>query len=213
MNVRSNRLLLVLAMTIVPLASGEEADPTTFTAVGEPLPDIDLTTVAGGHFTNDSLKGDVVVLNFFATWCGPCRDELPHLENEVWEKYRDEDFELVVVGREHTPAELNAFRQETGFTFPLVADPDRATYGKFAEKSIPRTYVIGRDGTILYQSKGYDPKEFAGMIAAIDQALDGDAETGPKRVEDAEAGKPGAGGDVKSVTISGETRIRVQRRD
>ncbi len=213
MSPRSLSLLLVLAIVATPIALSEEADPSTYTEVGSPLPAIDFTTVEGVRITNQSLKGSVVVLNFFATWCGPCRDELPHIETELWQKYREEEFELIVVGREHTPTELNLFRAETGFTFPMAADPTRVTYNKFAEKWIPRTYVIDRDGTILFQSKGFDPQEFSEMVGIIDAALEGDKKTVVKSKDNAKTSKSTASDDSKSVTISGETRIRIQHRD
>lgn len=211
MKTRSLVVLLVTAIALSTLAVGEETDSSTYTSVGESMPEINFTTVDGIRISNETLKGSVVMLNFFATWCGPCRSELPHLEKDVWQAFKDEDFKLVVVGREHTAAELNAFRDETRFTFPLAADPKRATYGLFAEKWIPRNYVIDRDGTILFQSKGYDPGEFAHMITVIKDALS--QEAAADRAESPESEASSVPSKLKSVTVSGETRVRVQHRD
>jgi peroxiredoxin len=156
------------------------------------------------------LKGDIVVLNFFAIWCGPCLSELPRLEKEVWQAHRGDGFKLFAIGREHTAAELNAFRKEHGFTFSLAEDPERDTYSRFAEKTIPRTYVIDRDGTILYQSKGYDPAEFTRMVAVINDALKTDSESAEPQASTPGNDVAGEPSKLKSVTVSGETRIRVQ---
>ena len=213
MNVRSAFPLFLTTLLLSSCAMGGEADPSTYTALGEALPEIDFTTVEGVRITNESLKGHVVVLNFFATWCGPCREELPHLEKDVWQTYRRKDFKFIAVGREHTAAEMNAFRDETGFSFPLAADPKRETYSLFAEKWIPRTYVIDRDGTILFQSRGFEADEFDQMISVIDAALKKDAIPGEKPSKSTESAKTVKSTGIKSVTISGETRIRVQHRD
>lgn len=213
MNVRSALPLFLSTLLLSACAFSGEADPSTYTATGEALPEIEFTTVEGVRITNESLKGHVVVLNFFATWCGPCREEMPHLEKEVWQTYRDKDLKFVAVGREHSAAEMNAFREETGFTFPLAADPKRETYGKFAEKWIPRTYVIDRNGTILFQSKGFERDEFDQMIAVIDDALETGAKPSQEPSKTTDFAKAGKASRVKSVTVSGETRIRVQHRD
>jgi thiol-disulfide isomerase/thioredoxin len=215
MNMRPAFLLLVAALVLSPLAFADEDDGSDYTAVGEKIPEIDFTTVDGARFSNDTMKGHVVVFNFFATWCGPCRNELPHVEADVWNKFKDrDDFMLAVVGREHTAEEMNAFRRDTGYTFPLAADPARETYSQFAEKWIPRNYVIGRDGTILFQSRGYDAAEFAEMIAVIEQALDEKPKTAARELGEREArAADGSGSKPVSVTVSGETRIRVQHRD
>jgi len=213
MDARSTLPLLIATLLLLPLATADETDASTYTAVGESLPEFEFTTLDGRRITNESLNGNVVVLNFFATWCGPCQTELPHLEEEVWKLYRGDGFELFVIGREHTAAELNTFRKETEFTFPLAADPKRKTYGLFAEKWIPRTYVIGSDGSILYQSKGYEAEEFAQMIAVIEDALKTNAEAAKVQDHAATPQKSTNSKSLKSVTVSGETRIRVQHRE
>ncbi|MBD3385543.1 redoxin domain-containing protein, partial [candidate division KSB1 bacterium] len=101
-----------------------KTDPaeTTLTKVGQTIPSIEFKTLNGKQLNNEDLKGKVVLLNFFATWCPPCRAELPQLDKMVWQPFKEDSLALFVVGREHTEAELRAFRDSTGFTFPLVAD-------------------------------------------------------------------------------------------
>jgi len=141
--------------------------PGTLTRIGQTAPDFEITTVDGQRVKLSDLRGKVVVLDLFATWCGPCLQELPRLEQEVWRVYQDKPFGLLVIGREETADTLKAFRQEHGFTFPLAADPDRSVYARFADDQIPRTYVIDPKGVIVYQCTGYVEWEFAKMVEVI----------------------------------------------
>src|SRR5438552_18915040 len=75
-------------------------DATTLTKVGDAVPQFTVQTVDGQTLTPESLKGKVVLLNFFATWCGPCNAEMPHLQ-KLYERFKDKPFVLMSVGREH----------------------------------------------------------------------------------------------------------------
>ncbi len=171
--------VLILAATLLLTACGErgseDATPekATLTAVGEMAPRIRLTTLDRATFDLAELRGRVVVINFFATWCGPCRVEIPHLEQQVWARFRDQEFAMIGIGREHSDAELESFVREFEITYPVAADSDRSAYGLYASQYIPRNVVIGRGGTIVYQSTGYSPDEFKRMLKAIELALTG----------------------------------------
>ena len=76
--------------------------PGTIMHVGEPAPDFQVTCIDGAPFQLSDLRGQVMVLNFFATWCGPCQDELPHLET-IWNEFQNNNhFRMLVVGREES---------------------------------------------------------------------------------------------------------------
>ena len=136
----------------------------TLTKVGQKVPEFKVTTLNAKEFSTKNLEGKVVLINFFATWCPPCIAEMPHLEKEIWQKYKNrQDFYLISIGREHKTAELLKFKDEKGFTFPIAADPKRAVYSLFAEKMIPRNYIIDKTGKIAFQAIGYTPEEFERM--------------------------------------------------
>lgn len=163
------RLLLpVLVLSLAPLLRAGEGD---LLKVGERVPTFSAVTVEGQPWLSSSLAGRVAVLNFFATWCGPCMKEMPLIEKELWLPLRDKGLAVVAFGREHKPAEIAAFVRQKGFTFTVLADPGRAAYGKFAEKFIPRCYLVGRDGVIRAAITGASPADFSAFKAAVAAAL------------------------------------------
>ena len=170
------RIAVVLVLTASAVTTGlvfaaEKDDGSNLTKVGDPASAFEFTTLDGTKITPENTKGKVVLLNFFATWCGPCRSELPHLA-EAYQKLKDDDRVAVVsVGREHTKEELTKFKEETKLDLPFAPDPERKMYSKFATKWIPRTYVIGPDGTIALQETGFDQERFKKMLDLIDEKL------------------------------------------
>ena len=113
-----------------------------------------------------------MLINFFATWCPPCQKELAEVQKTLWPKYKDnKDFALLVIGREHTDAELQKYNEKKGFTFPLYPDKNRAIYGAFAKNLIPRSYLVDKTGKVVYATKGYSDEEFAELMKKIEAAL------------------------------------------
>ncbi|MDA8131932.1 MAG: TlpA disulfide reductase family protein [Elusimicrobia bacterium] len=141
-------------------------------AVGQKAPEFSAVTLDGRSVDLAKLKGKVLLINFFATWCPPCMAEMPRLEKEIWRRYRaDKRFVLLAVGREHGAAELKKFLAEKHFTLPMAPDPKRGIYSKFAASGIPRNYLIDGGGRIVFKSLGYEEKDFASLKAALEKAL------------------------------------------
>jgi len=160
---------LALILVNCLLYCGCLADDSTLTKVGDKSPVSSIRTIDGKEV---KLEGQVVVLNFFATWCGPCMSEMPHLQKKLWEPLEKKGLVLIAVGREHSEAEVKAFKDKKGFTFAFAADPKREIFGKFATQSIPRCVVVGKDGRIKYQSVGFEEAEFEKLVAAVKKELD-----------------------------------------
>ena len=153
--------------------AAKEPSMKPLTKVGERMPEFTVQEVSGKTFSMAKERGKVVVVNFWATWCPPCRVEMPRLEKEIWDKYKgNADFVMVAIARQQTDAKIAAFEKEhPEFTYPLAYDPQRKVYAKFAAAGIPRSYVVGREGKILFQRLGFEEGEVAKLDAAGRRAL------------------------------------------
>lgn len=129
--------------------------------IGDTMPQFTLNSDVYGQVTPSDLKGKVVLVSLFATWCGPCQKELAEVQSTLYPKYKDnENFRLLVIGREHTDADLTKYNARKKFTFPLYPDPKREVFSLFADQSIPRAYLFGKDGKLIYTSTGILRKSF-----------------------------------------------------
>ena len=139
---------------------------------GDAMPKFELASSVYGDIKPADLKGKVVLINLFATWCGPCQTELAEVQETLWPKYKDnQDFVMLVIGREHTDEQLQKYNERKQFTFPLYPDPKREVFSLFAEKYIPRAYLFDKEGKLIYSSVGYTEEEFQILMTTIESAL------------------------------------------
>lgn len=164
------KYLLILTCIILSLAAKAQGEGDR-AFIGQQVPPFALQ-IRKGFITKDSLKGKVVLINFFATWCMPCLQELPVLQTEIWERYKDNrKFRLLVVGRDHTQAEMDSFKKLKGYTLPFYADKSQGVYAQFASKYIPRNYLINGKGEIVYTSTGYTRYDFDKLLSKLQELL------------------------------------------
>lgn len=162
---------LIFFVYLPGLQPGSTERPGTIVRSGQPAPAFSLTTVEGATIGPEQLRGRVVVINFFATWCGPCLLELPRLES-IWREHKgDTNFALLCIGREESDESINAFRKKQDFALPMAADSNRSVYSRFATERIPRTYLLGRDGMVLYEWTGYYENEITKLKALVRKEL------------------------------------------
>ena len=148
-----------------------QSDSTTLVKVGDPAPDFSVALFDGSHLTLSELRGKVVLLNFWATWCPPCRKELKRVQHDVIDRFAGRDFVFLPVSRGEERSAVEAFRRKTGYTFAMGLDPDQQVYDLYAENYIPRNFLIDRDGRIVALSVGYEEQEFDALLAKIEEAL------------------------------------------
>ena len=151
----------------------EQADlaATTLVKEGMMAPDFTVTLFDGSQVTLSSLRGRVVLLNFWATWCPPCREELTRVQAELIDRFADRPFTFLPVSRGEERETVAAFREKTGYTFAMGLDPEQAIYKLYAANYIPRNFLIDREGRVVLASIGYEPEEFDALVARIDALL------------------------------------------
>lgn len=166
------KLSLLILSIIVFTFNLFAQDEFTMVKEGQPAPDFSFELNDGKTQKLSDLNGKVVWITFFATWCGPCRKELPHLQKEVYEKFgKRDDFELLVIGREHSQEEIIKFKTEQNFNLPFYPDPKREIYSKYAGQNIPRNFIIDKTGIIVVSSVGFNEEEFQKYIEKTAELL------------------------------------------
>jgi peroxiredoxin len=158
-------------MTASAQSQEDQIKATTIINQGDKAPDFTVEMFNGEKITLSQLKGKVVLINFWATWCPPCRQELTHVQKEIIDHFKGQDFVFLPISRGEKKSVVEAFREKTGYTFPMGLDPTQEIFKKYASNYIPRNFVVGKDGKVIYVSVGFEPAEFANMIKAIEAAL------------------------------------------
>jgi len=148
------------------------ADPSWDLAkVGDKPYPVAGTSIDGAAVSIEALKGKVVLLYFFSIQTGAGVQELKMIQKYMWPEYEPAGLVIVCVAREAQMPELAAFAKSSHMTFPMIPDPQKETFLHFATRGHPRTYVIGKDGTIKLSSLGYTDDELDRISAVIGTEL------------------------------------------
>jgi len=126
------------------------------TAGDTPAPDFTLKSRSGENLKLSEYRGDVVLINFWASWCGPCRQEMPLLEG-IYKKYRDLGFTLLAVNVDEDPSKAEDLLKDIPVTFPVLFDNASKVSKLYKVVAMPSTVIIDRDGNMRFLHKGYLP--------------------------------------------------------
>ena len=118
------------------------------------VPNLNLTDFKGKKWDLKDLKGKVIFLNFWATWCGPCKEEMPSME-ELYQQFKSKDFIFLTISVDYEKKEIvKEFIEKHRYTFPVLLDPECATLDIFQVKGIPTTFLIDKKGIMIGKATG-----------------------------------------------------------
>ena len=153
-------LLLCLSLFIAACGQGPIA------AVGNPAPDFDTVDLQGNVWSLSKLKGQVVFLNFWATWCPPCREEMPSMQR-LYAKLPKDKFEMIALFNKDEPAAVKNFIAKLGITIPILSDEYNFAGTKYGLTGLPETFIIDKQGIIREKFIGpaeWDSPKFVDML-------------------------------------------------
>ena len=155
-------ILMVITLVSVPLVppalasegGGRPVQQRGFVKPGQVAPDFRLRDMNGQMVSLSDFRGKVVLLNFWATWCGPCRVEMPAME-ELYRQYSRKDFEILAVSTDaQGVAVTRPFQQENKLTFPILHDADFRVGLSYGARTLPMTFMVDRNGIVRQQIFG-----------------------------------------------------------
>ena len=144
---------LLLTMLLLATAAGVRAD-----AISGPAPDFTLPANTGKNLKLSEFRGQVVLLNFWASWCGPCRQEMPALER-LHKRYGKLGFTVLGVNVEEDSNQARRLLSDVKVSFPILFDTRNQASRLYDVSAMPTTVIIDRDGNMRYLHKGYKPGE------------------------------------------------------
>jgi peroxiredoxin len=141
---------------------------------GDMAPDFVIEYGDGTSTKLSDLRGKVVMIQFTASWCGVCIKEMPHIESDIWRKYKQrDDFALVGVAYKEDFDKINTLVDKTKVSYPVVPDRSGDNFHLYAAKNagVTRNIILDRTGRIIFQTRLFDPNEFNAMKTIIDNEL------------------------------------------
>jgi len=155
---------------------------------GFPAPDFTLQDIGGQAHRLADFRGKVVFLNVWATWCPPCREEMPSMER-LYHRLRGKDFVMLAVSEDETGSTtVTSFVNQMGITFPVLIDPDGLVSQRYGVTGYPETFIIDRDGRVIQHVIGPEDWESEQAYQYFTRLLDQAAGTTQVAGEDAQSG-------------------------
>lgn len=164
-------LAVSVASVLVIRAQRLPVDDAAVAVIGDKCPSFEVQMLDGDVVAIDSLRGKTVLINFWATWCPPCNEEMTRVEKDIVERFAGEEFVFLPISRGEKPEVVSAWRTKKGYKFDTGLDIATEIFPLFARTYIPRNYLIDPDGTIVYYEVGYDAKLFDELVNKIDETI------------------------------------------
>jgi peroxiredoxin len=144
-------------------------------SAAEAASDFTLRDINGSELTLSSLKGQVVVMSFWATWCGPCKEEMPHLQS-MYGKLKDKGLTVLSISTDdaRSASKVKPFVMKMGYSFPVLLDKESTVIGAYnPSKTLPYTVIIDREGNVARRTSGYNPGDEVELEAFVTSLVGG----------------------------------------
>jgi peroxiredoxin len=148
-----NRVMLPIALSLSLVFSAVLVQANE---INEPVPDFTLKSRQGDNLRLEEFRGQVVMLNFWASWCGPCRQEMP-LMDTIYQQYKDLGFTVLAVNVDENREEAHRFLDKVPVSYPILYDPESQVSEQYNVQAMPTTVMIDRNGRGRFIHYGYKP--------------------------------------------------------
>lgn len=153
-NILALGIFLSVAIWLTPALAEVDADTLLSPMAERPrVPDFELQGPDGETYRLSQWRGKPVIVNFWATWCPPCRAEMPSMQR-AWEQLQDEGIQLIAINVGEGAGEINAFLEQVPVDFPLPMDADMHVVQSWPMRGLPTTFVVDVDGRLAYKAQG-----------------------------------------------------------
>jgi peroxiredoxin len=163
----------MVAVLAVPILAQPPYAHEYLVKIGDLAPDFTIRQADGKTYQLSDLRGSVVMLQFTASWCSVCRGEMPFIEKEIWQAWRDKGLHVIGIDRDEPIETVNSFAKQVGISYPLALDPGADIFARYAQKDsgVTRNVIIDRNGRIIFLTRLFDRAEFNKMKARIEEEL------------------------------------------
>ena len=169
-----NKQLLFFLLSLTIALSQTPDNRGYIVSVGDDSPNFVLNFPNGTQISLADLKGQVTMLQFTASWCHVCREEMPHIEKEIWKVYKNMDLNVIGIDRDEPADVITKFAKEMKVTYPIALDPGADIFSLFADRNsgVTRNIILGSDGKIVFLTRLFEIQEFDDMKRVIHSLLE-----------------------------------------
>ena len=169
-----NKQLLFFLLSLTIALSQTPDNRGYIVSVGDDSPNFVLNFPNGTQISLADLKGQVTMLQFTASWCHVCREEMPHIEKEIWKVYKNMGLNVIGIDRDEPADIITKFVKEVKVTYPIALDPGANIFALFADRNsgVTRNIILGPDGKIVFLTRLFEIQEFDDMKRVIHSLLE-----------------------------------------
>lgn len=166
----SSRLQAIFRPALAVLLAMGLAVPAAAVTIQDTAPDFTLKSLEGSNLRLEEYRGQVVLINFWASWCGPCRQEMPLLDR-LHQRYVDTGFAVLGINVEGEVAPAQELIDKVPVTFPVLIDEGQLVSELYKLEAMPSTVVVDRDGVVRYIHRGYKPGDEAKYVEVVKELI------------------------------------------